>query len=470
MYILKNSFHNLIRNRSRNFLILLIALVTLTSVTLSFSVRALSNLAISRYKDSFGVRANIEVDWEKMEKEHPPEERVNSDGSITIEQNFAVPLPEAEEYEKYADSLYVKQIDYYASCVIYSDSLEAVPDNLEEGIEIIDIGGMDMESLMKFFGVSTKEELERAVGGKEELERLMDTKPNSIGSLIGITDISLIEDFSTGKRKLEQGFFPQNENECMIGRAFAEHNGLAIGDTISVSGQSKSMDKNEIQLTVTGIYGDYFNAVNAVMFGTDYGDIFTTYDTLMNTGFHYIDIIDAAFTLNDPESAELFEQELREKGLNEYHTLIYSTEEYENNTKPLADISHIAELFTITAGIIGAAILLLLSVIQVRERKYEIGVLRAMGMKKSSIASGMVYESLLMMFICFAVSAVFALLLTKPVAATLLGSLTDITIALPPIAIGLSAAMALVLSILSGICAVFAVMRNEPMNILIERN
>lgn len=470
MYILKNSFQNLLRNRGRNFLILLIALVTLTSVTLSFSIRALSNLAISRYKDSFGVQANIEIDWEKMEKEHPPEERVNSDGSITIEQNFEVPLPEAEEYEKYADSQYVKQTDYYASCAVYSDSLEPAPDNLDEGVEIIDLGSMDKEALMEFFGVSTEEELEKEVGGKEELEQLMDTKPNSIGSLVGITDISLIEEFSTKKRKLEEGSFPKNENECMIGRTFAEHNDLKIGDTISVSGSSKSMDKDEIQLTVTGIYGDYFNTVNAAMFGTDYGDIFTTYDTLMNTGFHYINIINAVFTLNDLESAELFEQELREKGLSEYLTLVYSTEEYENNTKPLANISHIAEIFTLTAGIIGAAILLLLSVIQVRERKYEIGVLRAMGMKKSGVARGMIYESMLMMFFCFAISVVFGLLLTKPVAASLLSNLTDIAITLPPIAIGLSAAIAFIFSILSGLCAVFAVMRHEPMNILIERN
>lgn len=470
MYILKNSLKNLIRNKGRNIAIFLIALLTLTSVMLSFSIQTLSNLAIQRYKDSFGVQAKIGCDWEKILEDHPPVQTVNEDGSITEEQNFEVPMPSASEYEYFADSQYVKQALYYASCAVASNSLKPVDDNLRQGEEMVDIGGMSKEELMEFFGVDTEEDLEKVVGGKEALEEIMDAKNGCIGCLVGFTDLSLLEDFTTGKRKLEQGSFPEKSNECIIGSEFAKKNNLKVGDTISISGSSRSMDKDEISLTVTGIYGDYFNIVTAETYGMLYGDIFTTYDTLMNSGFHYIDLLDGIFILKDPESAELFEEELRSKGLSKYQNLEYSTEEYDNSTKPLKNIAHIAEIFTLSASVIGAAILLLISFINVRERKYEIGVLRSMGMKKTGIARGMIYETLMLMLVGFIVSILTGMVLTKPIATALLGELTNINTSLPTVSVWLSAGLAFALSIVSGLCAVFAVMRHEPMKILSERN
>lgn len=470
MYILKNSLKNLIRNKGRNLAILLIALLTLTSVTLSFSIQTLSNLAIERYKDSFGIQVKIGFDWEKLEQEHPPEKTVNEDGSITMEQSFEVPMPDAAEYARYAESQYVKQTLYHASCAVASDSLKPVKDNLEQGVEIIDIGGWSKEELMKFFGVETEQELEKTVGGTEELEKIMDTKNGCIGSLVGFTDLSLLEDFTTGKRKLEQGSFPEKDKECIISSEFAKENNLNVGDSISLSGPSRSMDKEEITLTITGIYGDYFNTVTATEFGTDYGDIFTTYDTLMNSGFHYIDLLNGIFILKNPEAVTLFEKELRNKGLNEYQTLEYSNEEYENNTRPLKNIARIAKIFTWTVSMTGATIILLISFIHVRERRYEIGVLRSMGMKKVNIARGMLYETWMIMLVGFIVSILAGLALTKPVASALLGDLTDISISLPAVSVWLSAGLAFALSVISGLCAVFAVMRQEPMKILSERN
>lgn len=470
MYILKNSLKNLVRNKGRNITILLIAFLTLTSVTLSFSIQTLSKLAIEQYKRSFGVQAKIETDWEKLSNEHPPKETINEDGSITMESNFEVPSPSVEEYARYADSPYVKQMLYYAACAIASNSLKPVGDNLKQDEEVIDISGMSEEELMKFFGVSTEKELEEVLGGKEELEKIMDTKKGCIGSLVGFTDISLLEDFTTGRRKLEQGVFPQNDNECIISADFAKQNDLKVGDSIFVSGSSAALDKEELELTITGIYGDYFNAVTAAELGLFYGDIFVTYDTLMNSGFHYIDLLDAVFILNDPESAELFEQELYNKGMNEYHTLSYSIDEYENNTKPLKNISHIAEIFTLSASIIGAAIILLISSLNARERKYEIGVLRSMGMKKTDIARGMVYETLMIMLAGFVVSIFAGSILTKPVASALMDNMTNVRTSLPAASVLFSAVMAFFLSVVSGICAVFFAMRQEPMKILSERS
>lgn len=57
----------------------------------------------------------------------------------------------------------------------------------------------------------------------------------------------------------------------------------------------------------------------------------------------------------------------------------------ERMVEPVESLKSLSLTFLIIILILGAVIMLLLSVIAVRERKYEIGVLRAMDMKKKKI-------------------------------------------------------------------------------------
>ena len=61
--------------------------------------------------------------------------------------------------------------------------------------------------------------------------------------------------------------------------------------------------------------------------------------------------------------------------------------------------------FMIVVIILGSIILALLSSITIRERKYEIGVLRAMGMKKAK-SRGLISEALMITAVCLVVGLV----------------------------------------------------------------
>lgn len=473
MYIIKNALKNLGRNKGRSFIVLMIALLTLTSVTLSFSIKTISDYAIKRYQDSFCVNATLDYDWEKLEKDFPPKITENEDGSVTQESGFELPEISLEDYLKYADSQYVKGAKYYVSCSFACDTLTKVPDNTHKGEEWVSLEGMTIEEIMSYFGVSTKAELFSSgiIENEDELQRILDSKRDLVGTLIGYTDLSIVDDFADNANRLASGHFPEQDNECIVSSKYAEHNNLNIGDTISISGPSKS-DTETMSLTITGIYDAHRAEASAETIGDVYGHVYTTFNTLKNSGFHYIWVGDAVYQLGSPEEATLFEKELHEKGLSEYRFLSYSnsSDEYTKNTEPLRNISRIAEIFTLAASIIGAAILLLVSFFNIRERKYEIGVLRAMGMKKTYVAGGMVYETLIIMFISFVLSVFLGLILTKPIAVALLGDLTGVNLRLSPIAILFSAIMAFLFSIIAGLCSVFSVMRHEPMRILVERN
>lgn len=473
MYILKNAIKNLGRNKGRSFMVLMIALLTLTSVTLSFSIKTLSDTAITHYQNSFCVDATIDYDWEKLEQDFPPKITENKDGSITEESSFELPEISFEDYLEYADSQYVKGVKYNVSCSFACDTLTSVPDNTREGEEWVSLEGMTLDEILTYFGVSTKEELfdSGIIESEDELQRILDSKRDLVGTLIGYTDLSIVDDFADNANKLESGHFPERDSECIVSSKYAEHNNLNIGDTISISGPSKS-DKEPMTLTITGTYAAHRAEASAETLGDVYGNVYTTFNTVKNSGFHYIWVGNAVYELGSPEDAELFEKELHEKGLNEYRILSYSSSsnEYTKNTEPLRNISRIAEVFTLAVSVIGAAILLLISFFNIRERKYEIGVLRAMGMKKSDIAKGMVYETLMIMLISFVLSILLGLALTKPIATVLLGHLTGVNTMLPPAAILLSAIMAFLFSVVAGLFSVFTVMRHEPMQILAERN
>ncbi|MBQ2422771.1 MAG: FtsX-like permease family protein, partial [Clostridia bacterium] len=53
---------------------------------------------------------------------------------------------------------------------------------------------------------------------------------------------------------------------------------------------------------------------------------------------------------------------------------------------PLETLSKLAGYFLIVVLLIGAIILVVLNIFNIRERKYEIGVMTAMGMKKFKVA------------------------------------------------------------------------------------
>jgi putative ABC transport system permease protein len=70
--------------------------------------------------------------------------------------------------------------------------------------------------------------------------------------------------------------------------------------------------------------------------------------------------------------------------------------------------------------ILGAVILILLSSIAIRERKYEIGVLRAMGMKKNKVAAGLLTEIVTITAVCLILGLGTGIAAAQPISDMLL--------------------------------------------------
>ena len=116
-----------------------------------------------------------------------------------------------------------------------------------------------------------------------------------------------------------------------------------------------------------------------------------------------------------------FEEEVRTLGLDDSYT-VSSTDitAFENSLTPLNTLSTMAGWFLVVILIIGAIILVVLNIFNVRERKYEVGVLTAMGMKKWKVAAQFMCEILVVTMIAVIIGAGIGAVSSVPVTNALL--------------------------------------------------
>ncbi|MDD5604148.1 MAG: ABC transporter permease [Eubacteriales bacterium] len=121
------------------------------------------------------------------------------------------------------------------------------------------------------------------------------------------------------------------------------------------------------------------------------------------------------FMLNSPTDVDAFIKESTPYLTSEYHILYSNDDEYESLTKPLDLISLITTLLIWVVFIAGAAIILAVVTIFVRDRKFEIGLLLSSGEAKLKIVSQFIFEMLVIAVIAFLISSVSSSMISKSV-------------------------------------------------------
>jgi len=183
--------------------------------------------------------------------------------------------------------------------------------------------------------------------------------------------------------------------------------------------------------------------------------------------------IEAIFFLHRPDMLGDFEQELRRNGLPDNYTVMSEVATFESVAGHLENLHSLMFTFLIIVLVLGAFIMTLLSVISIRERKYEIGVLRAMGMKKKSIAFGLWVEIITITCICFVLGMGAGAMLSQPISEMMLASQVDY--ASIDVSVGVLTTMqilvaSILLASIAGITSISRITKFEPIKILMERN
>ena len=126
------------------------------------------------------------------------------------------------------------------------------------------------------------------------------------------------------------------------------------------------------------------------------------------------------FILTSKDVIDKFSTELTNKGLSEYLSITTNLDEIEGSTKTVDNVKTFAMTFLIITLIIGAVVLFVINMINIRERKYEIGVLRTIGMKKSLLSCQFIIELIIVSFFGLLIGAGLGAVSSVPVSNYLL--------------------------------------------------
>ena len=385
MYFLLNAIKNIGRNKGRNILIGGIIFILIAVSIISLSINNTTAGIIDDYKSRFGSEVTIGYDMDKIMEAYNSG-KYNGLQQITPQQHM-----------KFAESKYLKE--YFMDGTVYasSDELKAVDEESDAISGGMVTGGSSEDFVMPKFTLTANK----------------------------------LDDFKNGSRELlDDGRMPENDGECIISSVLAELNGLKIGDKINVTSSSMTYGGNgqetktvKAELTVTGIYFDateeYESAAYKMSLFNRRNEILTTMDTL-GENFEGTIALTAKYYLKDPSMIKDFDAELRALGLDDFYNVENDEAGYQKVVGPVEGLKKVSLTFLIIVLVFGAVILILLSSIAVRERKYEIGVLRAMGMKKHKIALGFWSEMLIITAVCLCVGFGVGAMAAQPVSNTLL--------------------------------------------------
>ena len=438
MYIIKNALRCIGRSKGRNVLISIIALVIAVSVCLGLSIRQAAESAKESTLEELSITATISYDRSSMMNDMMGGGGPGGNGGGFDRDQFKDMMGNAsaltlEEYQSYAKAESVEDF-YYTLTAAFNgnDDLEPVTDETEDEESETNSGFGGFGGGMGFPG--------GAGGGKGMFS-------SSDFSVIGYSSDSSMNAFIDGTASVLEGgnMFEEGttEKECVISEELAIFNSLSVGDTIVLTNPSVSTETYELK--IVGLYtSSSNNDFSMSMFGKsqdpanqiymsavalqsilDASDEVSTTVTDENTGREsdsaVTGSISATYVFANTEKYYAFEEEVRTLGLDESYTVSSpDITAFENSLTPLNTLSTMAGWFLIVILIIGAIILIVLNIFNVRERKYEVGVLTAMGMKKWKVAAQFMCEILVVTMIAVIIGAGIGAVSSVPVTNALL--------------------------------------------------
>ncbi|MDD6237626.1 MAG: ABC transporter permease [Clostridiales bacterium] len=430
MYIIKNAWKSITRSKGRNVLIGIIVAVIAISSCIGLSIRNAAKKAEEQGLESLSITATISFDRQSLMKGAE-----NGAASNFREQMKNIESLSVDDMKVYAESEYVDKFTYtISSSIDASGDLEPVDttdstdtDSASSGSQPANNNRPSMPGKGGFGGMGTQGDF----------------------TIIGYSSYDAMNDFNDGVSKITDGsMFDEGTSElvCIINNELALYNDLSVGDTITLA--NPNAEEETYAFKVVGIYEttasetSMSGGMGGFSTSTDPANqIYVSYETLKavteksasvattstdeNTGRESTTALRSQETglyyLKDVDALEKFEADCRKMGLSDnYQVISNDVTSYEQSLVPLKNLSTFATYFLVVVLVIGAVILIVLNIFNIRERKYEVGVMTAIGMKKGKVAAQFVTELFTVTIISMIVGATVGAVCSSPIANKLL--------------------------------------------------
>ena len=391
MYILKNAYLNIIRSSGRNILIGIIIATIMVGSFITLTINKSGNNLVNSYKNSNPLEVSFNLDVMDF----------RNAGDNTKEEFELLTLDDIADIGLLSE---VNSYYYTLSSSLNSDSINYI----------------NHEELFK----KTDEKSPDNHGPDDEFMKKQNNFSTGNFSIIAYSDISYNEDFINGNKKLLDGEMiskDNNDNVVVISEELASENSLEVGDTVIF----KNISNEDItyELKIIGIYsittndnGMDFMSINSS------NQLYTNLEVLNKilndekdiSDYKISSSINAKFYV-DSDLIEKFESKVRSLGISDYYKMTTNEDEVTSALKPIKNISSFSFTFLIIILIVGGIILEIINLFNIRERKYEIGVLRAIGMTKLKVNFQLITEIFMVSLISLVIGIVFGFVLSQPV-------------------------------------------------------
>ena len=407
MYILKNSLISIFRNKGRNILIGLIILTIACASTVTLAIRNTANTIVKSYEESHDLIATISFDRGQLGQQFKGGEDAQKENIEAFNNIQSVTI---DDVKNYGDSNYLKGYYYTYTTSLNSDTLSKATDSFEYEVE-----DKQTSTSSNTTTVITK--------SKEKFES--DKNLTGDFEIDGYSSYDAMTEFTEGTSTITDGEMISDFNgfECVISSELATLNSISVGDTITLKNPTT---EKTYDFKVTGIYssnsdnGDtasmYSKSANKIITGSGVIEQLVADDSTLTTN------VTPSFILNSEDDIETFTAEVKEKGLNEYYTVNTNLDEIKSATESIENVKTFATTFLIITLIISSLVLFVINMINIRERKYEIGVFRTIGMSKLKLTMQFVLELLIVSTMSLIIGAIIGAFLAKPVGNMLLAN------------------------------------------------
>ncbi len=399
MFILNNAIISITRNKGRNILIGIIILVIACACTITLAINNTANDLINSYESAYEKELTISFDRNSVmedfdfSNESAIEEMQENFNNIS---NFTI-----EDIKKYANSEHIESYYYTYN---------------------ISLNGKNIDKAETTSETNNSSNPFNFPGNNNFIENDMDF------TITGYSSLEAMSEFIDGTYKIsdiEEDAWDKafDGNYVFINKELASYNDLSLGDTIKLEDE----DNNTYSFEIIGIFEDNDISDNNVisMFSNSANTIITNTNALLSITDSNEDInasISPTFIIDSYDNAEIIEEEFYEKGLDKSYVVQTNEELANSGLNGVNNVKSFATTFLIITLIIGGVVLIIVNMINIRERKYEIGVLRTIGISKCKLTIQFVTELIIVTVIALLLGACIGASMSKSVSNALLSS------------------------------------------------
>ncbi len=385
--MLKRSWLSIRRKLGRTVILTLIFFMMANLVLAAITVKSAVNAQMDYAKSTLGGTVAIQADMSAIREKQQEEIENGTDRKEMFKEMVrpAVDVETANEIASYSE--YVKDYSYEISVSANSNELETVETKGPNGMSFS--GGMSSG----FPGGSSRSSNDGSVLDKDI-------------SITGVNAYAYISGVQSDSMEIKDGtyFDEDSVNQAMISYEFSELNELKVGDTFVLKNVYSEAD---ITLTVIGIYDNSSQMADS---NTIYMNTETAAQFLNEDGYNEgnYDVGEVKYYMINSDNAEEFVNKIKEDfpDLAENNlTIAIDTSEYDSMSGSIESVGSFATTILIIVIVAAVIIITLIVTINVKDRRYEMGVLLSLGAHKGNIIGQIVCELVMVGTLGFALAS-----------------------------------------------------------------